>query len=62
MFAEIGCVFLRGSRSAILVLAKESVFLEVFKVIGCCVSDQVVIAYWISSGFLRRLDVALGLE
>ena len=38
-FAEIGCVFLRCSRSAILVLAKESVFLEVFKVIslGCCV-------------------------
>ena len=32
-FAEIGCVFFRCSRSAILVLAKESVFLEVFKVI-----------------------------
>ena len=31
--AEIGCVFLRCSRSAILVLTKESVFLEVFKVI-----------------------------
>ena len=46
MFAEIGCVSLRCSRSTILVLAKESMFLEVFQghSLGCGVSDQVVIA------------------